>query len=276
MNQNTQKRGYYLTTGEFAKLAGTTKHTLFHYDRIGLLSPEWKLPNQYRYYSVSQLEIFDVIRILRAIGMPLEEIKSYLDQRTPALFLDLLEKETSAIEKRIRELKRMKEQLKKEKSSLEHALRQDLSRISIVREEEEYLLTAPAPKDADSEAENAQVISQLVLLGKKHHLFSPYGIGGIQHFSTLEELNYQYSEYYLITDKPIKDSSLQIRPGGNYLCAFHQGGFDTLPQTYERAIRYAGEQGISLTNTFYEDILIDKLTVKTEEEYVIRILGELS
>lgn len=276
MNQNTQKRGYYLTTGEFAKLAGTTKHTLFHYDRIGLLSPEWKLPNQYRYYSVSQLEIFDVIRILREIGMPLEEIKSYLDQRTPALFLDLLEKETSAIEKRIRELKRMKEQLKKEKSSLEHALRQDLSRISIVREEEEYLLTAPAPKDADSEAENAQVISQLVLLGKKHHLFSPYGIGGIQHFSTLEELNYQYSEYYLITDKPIKDSSLQIRPGGNYLCAFHQGGFDTLSQTYERAIRYAGEQGISLTNTFYEDILIDKLTVKTEEEYVIRILGELS
>ena len=100
MNQN-QSRTYYLTTGEFARLAGTTKHTLFHYDKIGLLSPERKSTNQYRYYAASQLEIFDVITILKEIGMPLEEIKSYLDNRTPKLFLELLEKETFAIEKRI-------------------------------------------------------------------------------------------------------------------------------------------------------------------------------
>ena len=96
--EKKQPREYLLTTGEFARLAGTTKHTLFHYDKIGLLSPEWKLPNQYRYYSVSQLEIFDVICILKEIGMSLEEIKSYLDNRTPELFLELLKKETSAIE----------------------------------------------------------------------------------------------------------------------------------------------------------------------------------
>ena len=35
-------RDAYLTTGEFAKLAGVSKHTLFHYDKIGLLSPEIK------------------------------------------------------------------------------------------------------------------------------------------------------------------------------------------------------------------------------------------
>lgn len=97
--EQTQSRNYYLTTGEFAKLVGTTKHTLFHYDAIGLFCPEKKLSNQYRYYSASQLEIFDVINILKELGMPLEEIKSYLDRRTPELFLELLEKETSAIEK---------------------------------------------------------------------------------------------------------------------------------------------------------------------------------
>lgn len=32
----------YLTTGEFAKLAGVTKHTMFYYDEIGLFSPEIK------------------------------------------------------------------------------------------------------------------------------------------------------------------------------------------------------------------------------------------
>lgn len=33
----------YIKTGEFAKLVGVTKHTLFYYDKIGLFSPEIKL-----------------------------------------------------------------------------------------------------------------------------------------------------------------------------------------------------------------------------------------
>ena len=42
--EQTQSRNYYLTTGEFAKLVGTTKHTLFHYDAIGLFCPEKNSP----------------------------------------------------------------------------------------------------------------------------------------------------------------------------------------------------------------------------------------
>lgn len=75
-------RDAYLTTGEFAKLAGVSKHTLFHYDKIGLLSPEIKLSeNQYRYYSISQLELLEIITLLKELDMPLSEIKSYLDNR---------------------------------------------------------------------------------------------------------------------------------------------------------------------------------------------------
>ena len=273
--EQTQSRNYYLTTGEFSRLAGTTKHTLFHYDAIGLFCPEKKLSNQYRYYSASQLEIFDVINILKELGMPLEEIKSYLDRRTPELFLELLEKETSAIEKRIRELKRMKDQLNKEKSCLKHTLNQDFQQLSVIHEKEHYLLTVPAPEDANSEKENARVISNLIALEKEHHLFSPYRIGSIQHLHTPEQLNEHYSHYYILLDKPVKGFPLQVRPEGNYLCAFHLGGYDTLPQTYERILAYAQEKKLSLSNRFYEDILIDKLTVKTEEEYVLRILGEL-
>lgn len=91
-------RDAYLTTGEFAKLAGVSKHTLFHYDKIGLLSPEIKLPeNQYRYYSISQLELLEIITLLKELDMPLSEIKSYLDNRTTSLFIELLTKEQTLI-----------------------------------------------------------------------------------------------------------------------------------------------------------------------------------
>ena len=34
-------RNLYMTTGEFAALMGVSKYTLFHYDDIGLFSPEY-------------------------------------------------------------------------------------------------------------------------------------------------------------------------------------------------------------------------------------------
>ncbi|MCY8196596.1 MerR family DNA-binding transcriptional regulator, partial [Bacillus spizizenii] len=37
----------YFTTGEFAKLCHVKKQTLFHYDDIGLFSPEIKNENGY-------------------------------------------------------------------------------------------------------------------------------------------------------------------------------------------------------------------------------------
>ena len=65
----------YMSTKEFATLARVSKHTLFHYDDIGLFSPEIKNDKNYRYYSIDQLETFDTIRILKDLGMPLKENK---------------------------------------------------------------------------------------------------------------------------------------------------------------------------------------------------------
>ena len=61
---------------------GVTKHTLFHYDEIGLFRPEKKGENGYRYYSMAQIEVFDVIYTLKDLDMPLSEIREYLDRRS--------------------------------------------------------------------------------------------------------------------------------------------------------------------------------------------------
>lgn len=55
----------YLSYGQFSKLMGVSKDTLFHYDRLGILSPETKADNGYRYYSMNQMDVFKVITILK-------------------------------------------------------------------------------------------------------------------------------------------------------------------------------------------------------------------
>ena len=84
MNNNLNN---YFSTGEFAKLCNVKKQTLFHYDDIGIFSPEIKLSNGYRFYSFSQLETFNVISILKELNMPLNDIKQYLDNHSPVEFI---------------------------------------------------------------------------------------------------------------------------------------------------------------------------------------------
>ena len=96
-------RERYLTTGEFAKIAGVTKHTLFHYDKIGLFRPEVTLENGYRYYSLTQLDEFDVIFMLRELDMPLNEISAYLARRSPGALAELLHEEDRLIGERLLE-----------------------------------------------------------------------------------------------------------------------------------------------------------------------------
>ena len=89
----------YFTTGEFAKLCKVKKQTLFHYDDIGIFSPEIKSENGYRYYAYNQLEVFGVISILKEMDMPLKAIKKYLDNRSPKDLIDLLNKQVDEIDK---------------------------------------------------------------------------------------------------------------------------------------------------------------------------------
>ena len=94
-----EKMGF--TTGEFARLCGVKKHTLFHYDAIGIFSPALRGENGYRYYAPAQMETFNVIAALKELGVPLAEIRAYLDRRSPAELLALLEREQAALTRKL-------------------------------------------------------------------------------------------------------------------------------------------------------------------------------
>ena len=67
-----------MNTGDFAKLCGVEKRTLFHYDELGLLKPISVHENGYRDYDKAQIEQMDMIKLLQASGYPLKEIKEIM------------------------------------------------------------------------------------------------------------------------------------------------------------------------------------------------------
>ena len=82
-----------LRAADFARICGTNKRTLHHYDQIGLFAPALRGENGYRYYSQEQYDVFMVIAALKELGMPLLDIKAYLDRRDPERLSALLDQQ---------------------------------------------------------------------------------------------------------------------------------------------------------------------------------------
>ncbi|MCD8309280.1 MAG: MerR family transcriptional regulator [Clostridia bacterium] len=69
----------FFTVGETAKECGLTAEALRHYDRIGLVSPREKDKfTGYRYYDADDVVRLKTIRMLKAMAIPLDEIRRLL------------------------------------------------------------------------------------------------------------------------------------------------------------------------------------------------------
>ena len=67
--------GHHISIGRFAGLTGISANTLRRYDESGLLSPAFTDPfTGYRLYAIEQLDTGILIRLLRDLDVPLDEV----------------------------------------------------------------------------------------------------------------------------------------------------------------------------------------------------------
>lgn len=101
-----------LSIGELAKLRGITTETLRHYDRIGLVKPAYiDKDTNYRYYSIYQYEIVGTIKELRQLGMSIDEIKQFLNNRNKKKSLELLKTKYEELIERLNELTELRDNI---------------------------------------------------------------------------------------------------------------------------------------------------------------------
>jgi MerR family transcriptional regulator, thiopeptide resistance regulator len=67
------------TVGAVAALTGVSVRTLHHYDHIGLVVPSVRTPAGYRGYTDADIERLHLVLVYLSVGMPLDEIRTLLD-----------------------------------------------------------------------------------------------------------------------------------------------------------------------------------------------------
>lgn len=261
-----------LSTGQFAKLANVPKHVLFYYDEIDLFKPEYVDDKGYRYYAYHQYYAFIVIKFLKDMDMPLKEIKEYLDNRSADELRIVMDQRLDEIEDKIKELKRSKNFIKHTLNNLDIAQNSKANTSEIVYFKEQRLIRS---QEFLIDDENNVVDDYVNFIKEKQIEFANY-IGSMIHIDNINSKKSTVHSYLYIHDLGnYLNSDIYIKEEGNYLSYFHHGSFDTLNKAYENIINYAKKNQIQLSDYFYEDLLLNEISVQSEDDFVIRITNKI-
>lgn len=101
--------------GQVSKMFNVSHDTLRYYDKIGLVKPSIRKENGYRYYSMKELELLDVISIAKRLNISIKDIKDIIDKENIENYINLLDKQEKIIEDQIIYLSNLKEKISKSK-----------------------------------------------------------------------------------------------------------------------------------------------------------------
>lgn len=107
--------------------------SLRHYEKIGLLQPEYiDTETGYRYYSTRQFECLNTIRYFRVLDIPLPKVADFLKNRDINKIREMLEQQKETVISRQRELQVIERKINNRLQQLEDALSSELNTIKII------------------------------------------------------------------------------------------------------------------------------------------------
>ena len=273
MEKSKKKPKGYFTTGEFARLCGVKKQTLFHYDQIGILKPEIIGSNGYRYYSYLQLSTFITISMLKELDIPLANIKDFLSRRSHDAFLDLLHRHDKLVDEKISELNWMKSFIKGRIRITEEGIRSGHNDIRLEhRPMEYYIITEYSGSSDDIDVYPAW--ADHIAYCHQNQIYSPYITGGtIAVDGGFTADDYEYSHLYTKIEAEDITHTVHVTviPPRTYAVIYSTHGFEPMCSMMSRLLDYAHDEDYIAGTHFFEDILLDDLSIPDTENFTVKL-----
>ncbi|MGF7056904.1 MerR family transcriptional regulator [Brassicibacter mesophilus] len=260
-----------LSIGEFAKLINITTETLRYYDRINLLKPIKIDPKTgYRYYSILQYEKLGTIKELRQLGMSIDEIKKYFNNRNLKQSVNILKDKHDELIKKIKELQKLEKSIKEKIKHL-----QDISQVSdfertVIKEIEEREIVT-YDKSIKNEIDlNYAYLELENTLKEIAPIVASNRYGAIIKQEDIGLKKYQESVviFLFIKDKEnIDENHIKKIHKGTYACMYYKGNIWDIEVHFKKMIEYIKKEGYRVYGDILQIVQIDiSVTDKKEEE----------
>lgn len=266
-----------IKTSTFAELCNTNKRTLIHYDEIGLFSPAYTDEKGYRYYTESQCDVFFTITCLKDLGMPLKEIKSYIDHRDPSSLRELLLHQQEQVQKEMEHLNRIRQVISTKLSLIsagsEISFQDRCSDVFLEDMPEEYMIVSPELNTSDQKA-LFSALSEHIRYCNEHALSVGHPYGAMLPVHTLFDKGPDiYCRFLTKISAPPKDPvhPLLIKPAGQYVVTYLKGDYYSSGDAYQKLLDYIHSHNLTADTYCYKEAVWDELTVQSPDEYITKI-----
>ena len=260
----------FLKTGEFAAFCNTTKDTLFHYDDIGLLKPLRTAPNGYRYYSLNQIYMFDLITTLKELGLSLEQIKNYMDRRDSDAFVTLLKEQDKRLKAKIDQLTRRRRLLRNTLAQMRESFDVEEDVITVEEMPEEYFIISD-PITNQSEKELFAVVSRHWDYCTRHNAYDDFVTGEIIAYENIQNGSFASSWYSSHIDKKIKSRYLHVKPAGSYATKYIRCSYYGLKEEYRKFCEEVTAMGCKICGDIYQNDITNYLSERYADDYLMRL-----
>ncbi|MEH7383800.1 MerR family transcriptional regulator [Bacillus sp. JJ1521] len=273
MNKENRK---YLSTGEFAKLCKINKQTLYYYDQIGLLSPVFKNEKGYRFYSINQIELFHVIDLLKDLGMSLNDIQQYMQNKSPEGFLTLMYQQKEEIVKKRQEIELKEKMIEAKIELIEEASKINFDQVTLEQLPEATLYLSRNIEN-NTEEEFLEVISDFIGELNESQLDTGYPIGVIT--KREQVLKGEFSKYsYLYIEQPNQQEGYPYFQAvkGDFLIGYHIGDEKKIHKTYNRLFSEMERLNVTMGDYAFEEYIYDTVVKNDKEDFVTKIMLQVN
>lgn len=265
---------YVLSISELAKLKNITSETLRHYDRIGLLKPDYLSESGRRYYSIRQYERLGTILELRKAGMSLNAIQEYFDNRNFHKSFLMLEEYQKKFEQKLQEQIRLNEELLRKMEFLKSLA--DLPEMETVFEAElpvRYMITLG--KEAGDREEHAMAFTKLENYIKEQIPIlasDRVGVTADERLLIPNDTLIPAVPMLLVAPEKADASYLKQIPAGKYVCMYYKNGtLEKYDPSFEKVKQYIREKHYQICGEILQIYKIDVTLTNNREETVLEI-----
>lgn len=250
---------------EFSKLTGIKRENLRFYDQIGLLCPEVRGENDYRYYSRRQLNSAYLISELRALGVGLKEIKQYSMERTPEKMLELFAQQELRIKTEISRLKEIRKVMNLQAAMARDALSYEHDAILLEEKKAEPIFLCP-PLLEDTDLDEGGYLAYAY--AEKHNINPGYPLGTVISFERFAKGDSSIvSRYYLKAATGHNGS----KPAGLYAIAYGRCNVWKSGAVYQRLLKFIKMRRLRPCGDAYEEYPLNEMAVQNADLHAIRI-----
>lgn len=271
MNKLSEK---YFTIGEFASLFKLSKQTLFYYERNNILRPAYIDENGYRYYSLEQYFIFDIIINMRKLGIPLKEIADYIQNRDVNALQLFYKRKQTEYQVQIDIMQRNITNLQTKINHLEKIKNVTTDKITLEEQAEEYYIATLFSVPKISIKEKIKLVAKHNYPFASSELLNEYLMGYILPKDALLQGQFlAMSHLYTRISHPDEYTDVQCKRAGLYASIYTPNGFHTqFEQSFQKLLAFIKRNSLIITGNVYIEQLRNYWSTDDYTKYIVKIM----